>query len=187
MTVTEQIIMYVPLLAALVWAAAGDVASRRIPNYLTFSLVLVGLAQSLTPWAVTRPLSSLSGLGVGFALPLVGYVLGGMKAGDVKLMAGVGAWLGPLAAFQVFAVAAIAGAAYVLLHGLWHRRLVQLARDCGTMAINLRHARKLGLEHVADTGARTASAHLPYAIFVLAGAAAVIVAQAVVGIHGGSS
>jgi prepilin peptidase CpaA len=172
--------MFVPLLAAVAYAAASDAASRRIPNYLTFALTLAGLGQGLSPWGVTTFGTSACGLMAGFGLTLVGYVLGGMKAGDVKLSAAVGAWVGPGGAIAVFAVAAVTGLAFVIGQGLWERRLGRLGRDAWVMVFNLAHVRRLGRAHVAEVGAQYgASATIPYAVFVLAGTSAVVVALAV--------
>lgn len=175
----EQVMLYVPLLAGVAYAAAGDVTRRRIPNWLTFSLALAGLVQGLSPWGTATFASSLGGLAVGFALPWVGYVLGGMKAGDVKLVAAVGAWVGPGGAVAVFAVAAVTGLVFVIGQGLWERRLAEVGRGAAVMAINLANIRRLGRRHVAEVGERYgATGALPYAAFVLAGTGVVVVGMA---------
>jgi prepilin peptidase CpaA len=174
----DRAMMFVPLLAAVAYAAASDAASRRIPNHLTFALALAGLGQGLSPWGVTTLGASACGLVAGLGLTLVGYVLGGMKAGDVKLSAAVGAWVGPVGALAVFAVAAVTGLAFVVGQGLWERRLGRIGRDAWVMVFNLAHVRQLGRAHVAEVGARHgASATLPYAVFALAGTGAVVAAH----------
>jgi prepilin peptidase CpaA len=98
---------YVPLLALVATAAVTDLRARRIPNWLTLTVAVAGLAQSLTPFALTRFPQSLLGLLAGFAATFVLYILGGRGAGDVKLTAGIGAWLGPAAVLLVLAAAAV--------------------------------------------------------------------------------
>ena len=55
-------------------------------------------------------LTSLAGAGVGLLTLLPLYSIGGMGAGDVKLMAGVGAWIGPWLTLWAFVSSALAGA-----------------------------------------------------------------------------
>ena len=75
-------------------ACATDLRTSRIPNLLTFSAAAAGLAwHAFGGWA---PLASaLGGLALGLLLFLPIYLLRGMGAGDVKLLAALGAWLGP--------------------------------------------------------------------------------------------
>src|SRR4051812_24117971 len=107
---THGLLMAAPALALLLWAAIEDLRSRRIPNWLTFSLVLSGIAQSFAAGSWISPSMSLAGFGVGFGLPLILFVIGALGGGDVKLLAGVGAWFGPGVVFRVFLLAAIVGA-----------------------------------------------------------------------------
>lgn len=91
-------------------AAAIDIRLRRIPNYLTVPSALGGLLfHSLMPngWG---PLTSLAGFGVGFLLLLVPWLLGGGGMGDVKLLAALGAWLGPRLMLVAFATSIIMAA-----------------------------------------------------------------------------
>jgi prepilin peptidase CpaA len=80
--------------AYMATAAATDLHSRRIPNWLTVPMAVAGVAfHVLAPMGFGLG-ASLLGLAVGFSLLLVPYVIGGGGAGDVKLLAALGAWLG---------------------------------------------------------------------------------------------
>jgi prepilin peptidase CpaA len=168
--------MYGPLLAALVWAAAEDVVSRRIRNALAFSLLAAGVTQSFLPLHTVTPLASLYGVLAGFGLVFVLFALGGMGGGDVKLMAAVGAWLGPAGILNVFLVAAVFGMVVVLSQAAWQGRLRVLARNSAVLAINLAHVSELGVEHVAEVGESSASVDkpIPYAVSVLVGVVMVL-------------
>ena len=100
---------HVVVLAVAVVAAAWDVATRRIPNALTFgaaaSAVVVQTYLGGWPGAAT----ALAGCAVGVALFFPVFALGGMGAGDVKLLGAIGAWLGPAAAVWVALYSGIAG------------------------------------------------------------------------------
>src|SRR2546423_1375809 len=102
----HALLWYLPLLALVCVAAVTDVRRRRIPNWVTATVALAGLAQSFTPFALTSPMQALAGLAAGFVLTFPLYAIGGRGAGDVKLLAGIGAWLGGWPVVCVFAGAA---------------------------------------------------------------------------------
>lgn len=84
--------MYLILGAGMLYAAISDIRTKKIPNALTFPLMLVGvLANTATGegWQF-----ALTGLGVAFALHYVLASLSLEGAGDAKLMMAVGAFLG---------------------------------------------------------------------------------------------
>jgi prepilin peptidase CpaA len=112
-----------PLLLSL-GMAVGDLKSRRIPNYLTFGGALAGLGFQLGFYGLTGLLDGLAGLGLGFILLLVPYLLGGMGAGDVKAGAALGAWLGLQRTFVLLVYTGICGGLIILVVWLWQRRLV---------------------------------------------------------------
>src|SRR6187401_239353 len=83
------------LAAGLAAATAIDLRSRRIPNELTAAMAVSGLALAATGVSGMTTAASLAGLVLGLLLMLPGYGLGATGAGDVKLMAAVGAIVGP--------------------------------------------------------------------------------------------
>lgn len=89
-------------------AAITDVRSFKVYNVLTVPLMISGVAYHdfNNGWAGLE--LSLGGLLFGGAILLLPFLMGGMGAGDVKLLAAVGAWLGMPATFYVFIVSAFA-------------------------------------------------------------------------------
>ena len=165
------------LLVALVAIGAYmDVRARRIPNWLTVTLMTSGIVLSMTPFGLVSPVQSLAGLAVGLAVPLLLYFLGGLAAADVKLLAGIGAWVGPVTVLMVLAAAAIVGLVLVLAQCMVQGRMAVLLRNTGTLALSLLNLPRLGLRHVIETGQRCQSANrpLPYALTVLLGTVAVL-------------
>src|SRR5580765_7526137 len=100
-------------------ACVTDFRSRRIPNVLTFgasaaAVVFFGVTNG---WAGS--LGSLEGWALGCALFLPWFLLGGMGAGDVKLLAALGAWVGPWLAVWIALYAGIAGGVFALIVSLY--------------------------------------------------------------------
>ena len=86
-----------------------DTRSGRIPNRLTFPTLAGGLVvhSALGGWSGLG--LSAQGAGLGLALLLLPFLIGGMGAGDVKLLAALGSLLGPAAIFSVFVFSALLG------------------------------------------------------------------------------
>ena len=102
--------------AILLLAAIGDMRTRRIPNRLVAVFAVLGFAFSVTQGPVlTGALHGFEGLIVGLACWLPFYAMGWLGAGDVKLFAAAGAWLGPMGALEGAIIGALAGAVLAVL------------------------------------------------------------------------
>jgi prepilin peptidase CpaA len=117
------------LLFSLLTAAAWiDWRTHRIPNALTVAGLLIGLACGLL-FPIHRGygfVPALIGLLFGFAATLPLYAMRVMGAGDVKLIAMVGAFVGWPEMLSVLASIFIAGGAMALLYATYHRLWPQL-------------------------------------------------------------
>src|SRR5215510_10836941 len=84
-----------------------DYRTKRIPNWLTMPAAILGLVYSgLAPGGMGI-LWSLAGLAVGLSLLLLPWLLGGGGMGDVKMLAALGAWLGPLGILIAFGLGSV--------------------------------------------------------------------------------
>lgn len=127
--------------------AAIDIRTRRVPNALTLALAASGLLVAGAGLGPIGPAAALAGCGIGLALMLPGYLIGGTGAGDVKLLAAAGTLLGPAATIWAFGFTLIAGGAFALLAAavrgrLWLTcwRTVDLIRTGGANAGDIRAA-----------------------------------------------
>lgn len=171
MKALENLVHFAPLLVALLWAALSDARTRTIPNVLTFSLAAAGLVASFFAGRAISPWASVFGVMTGLGLMLPQMCVGGLSGGDVKLLAAVGAWVGPLGVLIVYLAASIVGMLIVLVQATVQGQLVALFRNSVVIAINLAHLRELGVDNANEVGqsCRSISRPLPYAVPVLAG------------------
>jgi prepilin peptidase CpaA len=113
----------------LIVAAVIDGYELKVPNWITFPFIASGWAYSTLAFGWEGLGWSLLGTVIGLALLLPSYAIGGMGAGDVKLLAGVGAWIYGVNTVYAFAASAIVGAvlavAMVLVRRAWKRHAAQ--------------------------------------------------------------
>lgn len=97
------------LLALVAVAALYDIRFRRIPNWLTVSGAVLGFASNALLLQFHGAVIAASGLALAMAVYVPLYLLRAMGAGDVKLMAAIGAIVGPTSWISIFLAAAIVG------------------------------------------------------------------------------
>ncbi|HEV7279160.1 MAG TPA: A24 family peptidase [Pirellulaceae bacterium] len=119
----------------LIVAAVIDGIQLKVPNWLTFPMIVAGWAFSAASFAFAGEAWyvglgwSVLGTFVGLALLLPAYAIGGMGAGDVKLLAGIGAWTLSTHTFYAFCATVVVGAvmavAMVLYRGAFKKHAAQ--------------------------------------------------------------
>jgi len=151
----SEILVLFALPLILIVAAAFDLASFTIPNFITLALfaafalfaVLVGLSFGLAGWHL---LAGLLGLAIGFLF----FALGWIGGGDAKLFAGVALWLGFKDLMPYALVASVFGGGLTIA--------IMLLRQVPLPAILARHGWIVRL-HDARSG-------IPYGVALAAGA-----------------
>jgi prepilin peptidase CpaA len=103
------------VVVAVLVTAATDVWKFKVLNILTLPLLASGLIYHAATGGTAGLTASLMGAVCGFGLLMPVYLRGGMGAGDIKLMAGIGAWLGLLLTFYVFLASSLAAGIYALI------------------------------------------------------------------------
>lgn len=159
------------LIALLVIAAVTDYRSYRIPNWLTFGGALFALVYK-TVIAVSPGSAFLmagGGLLLGFALMLPLYLLHAMGAGDVKLMAMVGAFLGLDETLQAVLWALIAGGVGALGFALLKGRVGRMLRNTREVLRDLVTLSLAGVRPDARMHAGQSIGKLPYGVCISVG------------------
>ena len=178
MNSAPHVLIAAPLLGLLSAAAWHDFKRFRIPNSITVPGILLGIAlNAVLP----------SGLGFttalqGFALGLFGllplYLLRVWGAGDVKLMAVVGAFLGPIGLWGSLLVSLVIGGV-VALFVAWHRRSGRLLlQNLRWMFYEMCTHAQLRTVRAIEAPAKSAG-KIPYAIPILLGTTAYLASLAV--------
>lgn len=166
--------------AVLIEAAVIDGLKLKVPNWLTLHFFVGGLVFATwwtmhlgQPWYAGL-LLSLGGALVGLALLLPLWMIGGMGAGDVKLLAGVGAWVGPAATLGSFIGCALVGGilaiAMVIREGNVVRHWVMF-QTIGHEILSLRQGLS-NVSKISETAAerKPTMTLLPYGIPIAIGA-----------------
>ena len=156
------------LLSLLGVAVFTDLRERRIPNRVTLPGLLVGLALA----AVAErgvPFAGLGGAGLALLVSLPLVALGGLGGGDAKLLAAVGAFVGPGGLFSVVLYGALAGGVLAIGSATRRGTLLPVLLNSGRLMVHLvtlgRHGERIGLD--------SPQAHtVPYGLAIAAGALA---------------
>lgn len=156
------------ILLSLVLAIAcvTDLRAQRIPNWLTYPSMCAALVLHGVLGGADGLVFSISGLGAGLGLMLLPFLMGVMGAGDVKLLAAAGAFMGARSVLSAFMLTSLFGGVYALIVLAFHRR---------ALAVRLRALKDAALFAAAGGGLSLAlpedGARLPRLCYGLAIAA----------------
>ncbi|MCU1299319.1 MAG: hypothetical protein JWO91_3597 [Acidobacteriaceae bacterium] len=127
------------ILATVIAAIAGvtDWHSRRIPNWLTVSGLVLGIAANSLASGRSGAKESLLGAGLGLALLLPFVVIRSLGAGDWKLVGAIGACLGSHHLLTILFVTILINGLMALAMIVWKKRLRQTARNLGHMLASM--------------------------------------------------
>jgi prepilin peptidase CpaA len=123
-----------PTLIVLAVATFTDLRNRRIPNWLVLPFLVAGIVVSVWFHGWHGLGQSFAGIGLGILIYGFLFWLGGMGAGDVKLCAAIGAWIGPSQLFIALILTAMAGGIMVLCWAALGGFLKDLFTGAGDLA-----------------------------------------------------
>jgi len=182
MNIDARALLPIVLFACLLaWAVASDVRSRRIPNQLVLAGIVAGLALQATvtpgaglfsePFGALGLLKGAAGMVIGLLLLLPMYALGAMGAGDVKLMAMIGTFLGPLDIIGAGLSSLLAGGVLSLSVALVQGSLGRVTGNVKTMMLSS-VLRGLSGGSARVDAPQAATGQLPYAVAIACGTVA---------------
>lgn len=151
---------------ALAISVLTDVSRHRIPNWLTLSAVTIALAGHFVFGHWQGLLAALGGGLVGLSCFLPLHIFGAMGAGDVKLMAAVGAFLGPTGALVGVLATIVFGGGIALLFIGFRGGLRALCCRYGRMALLLAYRQPV---YLAPVEGEAAGERFPYALAIACG------------------
>ena len=148
-------------------AAATDLLRKRIPNWLTYTAILLGLGLRAVNGGWRSCLDGfLAGL-IGGGVFFVFFLVRGMGAGDVKLMTAVGVWSGLSHLAPVMIATALAGGILALGYMAFHRQASRTLRNVGSL---FRFHILSGLSPHPEINLKNPQAlRVPYAVAIAAG------------------
>ena len=148
-------------------ACGWDLRTRRIPQLITLGGALAGIVYHAAHGGWSAGAASAMGWLVGIAIFIVPFALGGLGAGDVKLLGAIGAWLGPMNAVWVGLYAGAAGGILAIFVALTHGYLFQAVGNVGVL---LAYWRLNGVKPLPEiTLEHSRGPRLAYAVPILAG------------------
>jgi prepilin peptidase CpaA len=103
----QLIIFLVCVATYTVVTAIWDLRVKRIPNKVTVPMFCLGLVYQAVFNHLDGILEGLGGFGIGFGFLLVVWLIGSGGGGDVKLMGGLGVWLGTKLTLYVVVTATV--------------------------------------------------------------------------------
>jgi prepilin peptidase CpaA len=123
------------LIFLLIFSVYFDLKERRIPNTLTVPVILWAILSFTLDNGFNGFIFSFSGLILGFAVFFIPFIIGGMGAGDVKLMAAIGSLTGWVFTLKSTLLIGISGGLIVILYTIYKGELLEVLRNIIGLAI----------------------------------------------------
>jgi len=142
-------------------AAAIDIFTRRIPNWLSLPYLAVGIAVSGFSGGPAGLARSLEGIGIAVGVTGILCYLRALGMGDLKLLAAVGAWIGPGQLVMALVVTGMAGGFLAVGYALWRGSLKKALG--GTLRLIVEMPRRPFRPHPTLALGHAAAASIPYA------------------------
>ncbi len=165
------------LVPSVLLASWIDLRYHKVPNWLNLFLIVSGLAAQaiFNGWAGLG--AGLLGMLLGFGLLIIPWLMHAMGAGDVKLMAGIGVWLGPKLTLQAFCVGAVLAGVNAMVMIIAGRRLWHAYFNLSLIMTKLKSFKTAFSEFGSVKVLQSTSQLLPYGVPLSIGALVVMFSQ----------
>ena len=165
------------LVPSVLLASWIDLRYRKVPNWLNLFIILSGF----TAQAVFNGWAGLwlgfLGMILGFGLLIIPWLMHAMGAGDVKLMAGMGVWLGPLLTLRAFCVGAVLAGVIAIIMILLAGKLWQSYFNMSLIMTKMKSWKTAFSEFGSVKVLKSTSQLLPYGVPLSIGTLVVMFSQ----------
>ncbi|MFQ5494150.1 MAG: prepilin peptidase [Phycisphaerae bacterium] len=165
------------LVPGVLLASWIDATQRRVPNWLNLSLIVTGFAVQAVYFGWSGLAMGGWGLLTGFGLLIVPWAMHAMGAGDVKLMAAIGVWMGPRLTLYGFALGGVLGGLAAIVMILSTGRLKTAYVNMGLIAMKLSNRRTLFSDFASTKSFGQTTQLLPYGVPLSVGTLVVLAAK----------
>lgn len=154
------------LAAMVLIAVIYDLRVRRIPNLLIIIALVFAFTYHIHQSGYNGLIFCLKGFGLGLALLLLPFLMGGMGAGDVKFLAAIGAIKGNVFVFNTFLWMALWGGLIAAVIIIYKRRV----KETGARIKQGFILASLGVFNFGDTLSKEEfSIYYPYGVAIALG------------------
>lgn len=162
----STLLLSIALVLAII-AAVWDVRQRRIPNWLTYPGIGLGVALRGLLFGWKGLGSAIEGCLLAGGIMFLFYAVRAMGAGDVKLMAAIGSLVGPKHSVVVLLATAICGGIMAIVYAVYRGRMWATLKNVGSV---LRFHAWAGLQAHPDLNLdNPETLRMPYGLAIAAG------------------
>jgi prepilin peptidase CpaA len=161
-------ILQAALLVLVICAGIVDIKWRRMPNWMAITGLATGFVLNGYFGGVPGLRAAVLGASLGAALFICIYVSGGMGAGDVKLLAAVGAMVGPVSLMIIFVLTGIVGGVAALILLFFRGAVITVLARTIHLVARWMHFDWVEIARASDRR-RTGALSLPYGAVVASG------------------
>lgn len=165
------------LVPGILLASWIDYSKRRVPNWLNLALILAGFSVQAFFNGWQGVTTAMLGMLVGFGVLIVPWLMHGMGAGDVKLMAAIGVWLGPVLTFYSFAIGATIGAVAAIIMIVSTGRLHMACANMSIILAKCTNRQTMFTEFGSAKSFGNSSQLLPYGVPLTGGTLVILAAR----------
>lgn len=165
------------LVPAILYASWIDYKEKRVPNWLNAAIALVGFAVQAAYFGWGGVAHGACGMLVGFSVLIGFWLMHAMGAGDVKLMAAIGVWFGPMMTFAAFCVGALIGGAIASAMILSAGKFWHAFANFQTIMVKVKRMDTLFGDYASAKSFGDTSQLLPYGVPLTIGSVIILVGQ----------
>lgn len=165
------------LIPAILYASWIDYKEKRVPNWLNAAIAVAGFAVQGAFFGWAGVATGLWGLLVGFGVLIGFWLMHAMGAGDVKLMAAIGVWFGPMMTLVAFCLGALIGGVIAMVMIFCAGKFWHAMANFQTIVTKTRRMETLFGDYASAKSFGDTSQLLPYGVPLTIGSIFILLGQ----------